>query len=618
MLRSVSRKNLASASVSLNGHSQSVSRAVEGARGFFQKKGRPRRPVVTEGRYGVGILHDPGYNKGTAFPKRERDRLGIRGLLPPAVFSLKEQMRRSYLAFHRAGGTSQRDREVYGREENKIAKHLFLVNLQDRNETLFYALLSQYIEEMAPIIYTPVVGYACLNHGQLFRRARGMYLSGFEDRGDMMSIVRNWPEKEVDVIVITDGSRILGLGDLGAHGMPIPIGKLSLYVAAAGIDPAKCLPVLIDVGTNNEEMLKDPLYLGHKSRRIEGQEFAEIMDEVMDALITRFPKALIQFEDFKSPYAELFLQRYRKKARVFNDDIQGTGTMVLAGILSAMRANGLAPHDLVRQRVLCVGAGTAGIGVCSSLVKGMTEEGLSEDEARRNFWLVDNKGLLTSARGDDLQSSQIPFARMQQDGLNEGASLVDVIRHVKPTILLGVSGVGGTFTQEVVQAMAAGLPAQTRPIIFPMSNPTDRSECTAEQAYDWSEGRVIFASGSPFPPVERNGEIVLQPSQANNMFIFPGVGLAAVATRSKRISDKMFYCAAQTLAQNVPQEMIAQYRVFPLIRDIREVSKKIAIAVAEVAEKEGLVTEPLDEGETWEERITELMWSPDYKPTVMH
>lgn len=567
--------------------------------------------ILPEHLSGIEIAADSLYNKGSGFPSRERDRFNLRGLLPPVVCSMEIQLERLYIGYHRVGQTAPVD-VAAGRKENVVAKYLYLTQLQDRNETLFYRLLVDHIKEMAPIIYTPTIGIACQKAGAIFRRARGLYFSGHDDVGDMHAIVRNWPHPEVDVVVVTDGSRILGLGDLGAHGMAIPIGKLSLYVAGAGIDPQKTLPVMVDVGTNNEKLLNDPLYLGVRKRRLCNDAYVAVIDEMMDAIHSRFPKAMIQFEDFANPHADMLLDRYRRKFCMFNDDIQGTGTMCLAGMLAALRVKGKR-FQLQNTKVVCLGGGSAGIGVCRSLAEGMREEGLSKSEAAQNFYVVDVNGLIASSRGSQLTDGQTQFARHD---LPNNMPLLEVIKAVKPDVLLGLSGAGGTFTPEVLQAMAA---CQDKPIIFAMSNPTVKSECTAQEAYDNTGGRAIFATGSPFADVvDANGKLLMPASQANNMFIFPGLGLGATSVRAKGISRSMLFAAAKQLALQITPDDIAAGRVFPSINKIREVSLNIAIAVAEQACKENLhkYNYDPDEFKDWADYIEYNMWEPLYRPLV--
>eukprot|EP01147_Barroeca_monosierra_P007164 gene7164-9645_t len=568
-----------------------------------------RRQIVPD-RYRVELMHDPIYNKGTGFTEREKDRFGLRGLVPPVVNTIDQQVARVYRAFHRAGHTLPED-IAEGREEDVVAKHIFLMSLQDRNETLFYRLITQYIEEMAPIVYTPTVGYACLHASTLFRRARGMYFTA-EDRGDMHAIIENWPRSDVDVIVVTDGSRILGLGDLGVQGMGIPVGKLSIYTAAGGIDPTRCLPVTIDVGTNNQNLLNDEYYMGLRHPRIEGAEYFEIMDEFMQAVYMRYPRALVQFEDFKTPKAEHLLNRYRNSFTCFNDDMQGTGAVALAGLLAALRRT---QTRLVDSEIVCVGAGSAGIGVCNMLADAMIRSGLSAAEAYNRFWLVDEHGLITSLR-PGLHDGQVDFARRSAASGMEGCSLQETVDIVEPNILLGLSGCGGIFTEDVVRTMASKC---ENPIIFAMSNPTHLSECTAEQAYKWTDYRATFASGSPFGPVEfteiSGANKTYTCSQANNMYIFPGLGLGVVASRAVKVTDRLFFVAAQRLADCVSDADLASGKVFPPISEIREVSRKIAVAVALAAYEDGLARVT---GGTmdWHSYISDLMWEPVYPQLV--
>eukprot|EP00126_Sphaerothecum_destruens_P011884 Sdes_comp20967_c0_seq12m18971 len=515
-------------------------------------------------------------------------------------------MKRIYYAYHRTGQTSERDR-AQGREENVVAKHLFLIGLQDRNEVCFYRLLTEHLEEMAPIIYTPTVGYACQHASVLYRKPRGIYLTN-ADLGEFHAILGNSPYDDVDVIVVTDGSRILGLGDLGAHGMAIPIGKLSLYVAAGGINPLKCLPVVIDVGTNNEALLQDPLYLGLRHRRLEGQPYFDLMDEFMAAVNLKWPKAMIQFEDFKTDYAEPFLNRYKDEFCTFNDDIQGTGSVALAGMFGALRAIGQTAQDFPNHRIVCMGAGSAGVGVCNSLVQGMVMAGISEEEARKKFWLVDHLGLLTSNR--DLTSFQRPFARTDESKLLE---LLQVVKKVKPTMILGLTGVGGTFTEAAIREMAAHTP---RPIVFALSNPTHKSECTFEQAIQWTQGRCIYASGSPFSKITLDGKD-LYPSQCNNMYIFPGIGLGSIACRPKKITERMFVEAAKALANCVEEKDLKLGQVFPGLSNVRKVSRSIALSLCKVASEDGLATEFPPDGD-WERLIDMKIWNPQYFPMQFH
>jgi malate dehydrogenase (oxaloacetate-decarboxylating)(NADP+) len=449
-----------------------------------------------------------------------------------------------------------------------LEKYVHLIALQDRNETLFYRVVMQYVEEMMPIIYTPTVGKACQEFGHIFRRARGMYVS-LKDRGHIEKVLRNWPTSDVKVIVATDGERILGLGDLGASGMGIPIGKLSLYTACAGIHPAQCLPITLDVGTNNENFLKDPLYIGLRQKRISGVEYDTFLEEFITAVKKIFPSVLFQFEDFGNSNAFRLLDKYRDQLCTFNDDIQGTGSVALAGVLSALRITG---GKLSDHRVLFLGAGEAGMGIADNIVAVLMEEGLSKAEARKRIWFVDSKGLIVKSRTDLVEHKK----HYAHDHAPCG-DLLSAVKAIKPTMLVGVSGQARAFTEEIVKTVGS---FNQRPVIFALSNPTSKAECTAEEAYKWTDGRALFASGSPFAPVTLNGQTHI-PGQGNNAYIFPGVGLGVVATGAKRVTDAMFVTAAKALASLLRQEELAEGRLYPSLKRIHEVSLKIAVAVAE-------------------------------------
>ncbi len=513
------------------------------------------------GKRGVDLLHDPLLNKGTAFTDAERDTLGLRGLVPPYVTTQEQQLVRVY--------------ESYKRKTDELEKYIYLVSLQERNESLFYRLVLEHLEEMMPIIYTPTVGLACQRYGHIFRRPHGLYITR-KEKGHIRAVLQNWPHADVRVIVITDGERILGLGDLGANGMGIPVGKLSLYTACAGVPPAQCLPVMLDVGTNNQSLLNDPLYIGTPQPRLRGPEFDEIVEEFVSAVQQLFPKACIQFEDFGNANAFRLLHQYRDKVCTFNDDIQGTAGVVLAGLLSSERLTGT---KLVDERVLFLGAGEAGIGIGDLIVSAMMAGGLPQDAARRNCWFVDSKGLVVKSR-TDLVEHKLRFAHDHA----QAGTLLEAIESIKPTALIGVSGMAQTFTEDVVRAMGR---LNKRPVIFALSNPTSKAECTAEQAYGWTEGRAVYASGSPFAPVTLNGKTHV-PGQGNNSYIFPGVGLGVLASESSRVTDEMFDVAARTLASMVTESDLALGRVYPDLNRIREVSAAIAVAVAEVVFARGL------------------------------
>ena len=536
---------------------------------------------------GVDLLHDPVLNKGTAFTEQERAALGLRGLLPPHISTQDEQVMRVM--------------ENHRRKPNVLERYIHLMALQDRNETLFYRVVMDHIERMMPIIYTPTVGQACQEYGHIFRRSRGVFIS-LADRGRMVELLQNWPSKDVRVIVVTDGERILGLGDLGANGMGIPVGKLSLYTACAGVPPSQCLPVTLDVGTNNEALLKDPLYIGASQRRLRGQAYDDVVDEFIQAAVQVFPDVLIQFEDFGNTNAFRLLEKYRDRICTFNDDIQGTAGVALAGLYSALRITG---GQLKDQKILFLGAGEAGIGIGGLIVSAMVGEGLSEEEARLRCWFVDSKGLVVKSR-TDLAEHKLPYA-------HDHASTSDflgAVRALKPTAIIGVSGQPGTFTQPVLESMAQ---FNEHPIIFAMSNPTSKAECTAEQAYRWTQGRAIFASGSPFDPVTLDGK-TYTPGQGNNAYVFPGVGLGIVACGIKLVTDEMFFVAAKALAHKVSEADLEQGLIYPPLERITDVSAVIAHAVAEVAYKRGLATVPRPDDLL--AYIKSKMFKPEYKNYV--
>ena len=535
------------------------------------------------GKRGVALLQDPLLNKGTAFTFAERDALGLRGLLPPSIASQDQQLER-----------------VLGnirRKTSELEKYIYLISLQERNENLFYRVVTEHLDEMMPIIYTPTVGLACQKYALIFRRPRGLYIS-LEDRGHVKQILQNWPHTDVRMIVITDGERILGLGDLGANGMGIPVGKLSLYTACAGIPPAQCLPIMLDVGTNNPTLLADPLYLGLSRKRLPGLAYDNLVNEFVTAVQEIFPRACIQFEDFGNANAFRLLHHYRDRVCTFNDDIQGTAGVTLSGLCSSLRLTG---GKLAGQRILFLGAGEAGIGIGDLIVEALKAEGVPEDVARRQCWFVDSKGLVVRSR-TDLVEHKLRFAHDHAPV----ATLLAAVEALKPTALVGVSGMPQTFTEPIVRAMAK---LNKRPVVFALSNPTSKAECTAEQAYAWSEGRAIFASGSPFAPVTLNG-VTHVPGQGNNSYIFPGVGLGVIATESTRVTDEMFLVAAQTLASLVTEGDLALGRIYPDLKRIREVSVEIAVAVAAVVFRHGLtrMQHPAD----LKAHVTAVMFDPKY------
>jgi len=567
--------------------------------GISQQSPEKRKPVkasagkhqlsssVPAGEKGVALLHDPALNKGTAFTEAERDAFGLRGLLPPRPLTLEQQ--------------AVKILENSRRKSNPIERYIHLMALQDRNETLFYRVLIDNIEEMMPLVYTPTVGQACQEYGHIFRRPHGIYISA-HDRGRVDRILANWPNPNPRVIVVTDGGRILGLGDLGANGMGIAVGKLALYTACAGIAPSWCLPVTLDVGTNNATLLADPLYIGIPEKRLSGEPYDALVDEFVSAVQKRFPKAMIQLEDFGTRSAFSFLAKYRDRVRIFDDDIQGTASVVLGGIYSALRITG---QKLTDQRFVILGAGEAGVGIASLIVSALGAEGMSEKEARRKCWLFDSKGLIVRSR-DNIKEHQRSFV---QD-VEFTSDLATGVERSQATALIGVSGAGGTFTQKVIETMSR---VSSRPIIFALSNPTQLSECTAEQAYRWSEGKAIFASGSPFPPVNLNGRSYV-PGQGNNSYIFPGVGLGVVASGARVITEEMFFEASRALASEVTEADLSQGLIYPPLQRIRDVSLTLATAVAEVAYKKGLA----DASRPGDVRgfIRSQMYDPVYKSYV--
>lgn len=539
------------------------------------------------GKRGVELLHDPLLNKGTAFTDAERDALGVRGLVPPRVTTQAAQVTRVLDSFRR--------------KPTDLEKYIYLISLQERNESLFYRVVMDNLNEMMPIIYTPTVGLACQRWGYIFRRSRGLYITA-ADRGRIVQLLRNWPYADVRMIVVTDGERILGLGDLGANGMGIPVGKLSLYTACAGLHPAQCLPIMLDVGTNNESLLADPLYIGTPQKRLSGPQYDELVDEFVGAVQQMFPQACLQFEDFGNANAFALLHRYQDRICTFNDDIQGTAGVTLAGLYSAARLSGVKLTDL---RILFYGAGEAGIGIGDLIVDALVAEGVSAEAARRQCWYVDSKGLVVKSR-TDLVEHKLRFAHDHAPVRELGTAIEDL----KPHALIGVSGMAAAFTKTVVQAMGRLNP---RPIIFALSNPTSKSECTAEQAYTWTDGKAIFASGSPFPPVTL-GKHTYVSGQGNNSYIFPGVGLGVIASQSSRVTNEMFLVAARTLAGLVTEKDLAIGRVYPDLTRIREVSSAIALAVAETAYNRGYTRQirPAD----LPAHIKAHMYQPDYQDYV--
>ena len=513
---------------------------------------------------GLELLRDPALNHGTGFTEAERDKFNLRGFLPPHVHSQDEQAVRVLARLRRL--------------TDPLEKFVALNALHDRNESLYFRVLCDNIDEMQPLVYTPTVGLACQKFGHIFQRPRGLFI-GANDRGRIAQLLRNWPYR-AGIIVVTDGERILGLGDLGANGMGIPVGKLSLYTACAGVHPQLCLPITLDVGSNNTALREDPFYVGLRQRRLTGSDYDSLIDEFITAACEVFPGVVIQFEDFANHNAFRLLKKYRERICTFNDDIQGTAAVALAGILSALRTTG---GKLTEQKLLFLGAGEAATGICDLVVSAMIADGLSESAARQRCWAVDSHGLVVKSR-TDLAEHKLPYAH---DHAPIGDFLT-AIKTLKPTVIIGVAAVGGTFTPEVLEEMAR---INERPIVFALSNPTSKAECSAEEAYRWTKGRALFACGSPFDPLKFEGKTYV-PRQGNNSYIFPGVGLGAIASRARRITDEMFMVAAHTLAQLVTDADLAQGSLYPALPRIREVSAHIAAAVAETAYQKGLAGKP--------------------------
>ncbi|KAG5538451.1 hypothetical protein RHGRI_019131 [Rhododendron griersonianum] len=575
-------------------------------------------PCIVHKR-GADILHDPWFNKDTGFPLTERDRLGLRGLLPPRVISFEQQYARFMESYHSLEKNTQGQPDGFV----SLAKWRILNRLHDRNETLYYRVLIDNIEDFAPIIYTPTVGLVCQNYSGLFRRPRGMYFSA-KDKGEMMSMIYNWPANQVDMIVLTDGSRILGLGDLGVQGIGIPIGKLDMYVAAAGINPQRILPVMLDVGTNNQKLLEDRLYLGLRQPRLEGEEYLSIVDEFMEAVHTRWPKAIVQFEDFQMKWAFETLQRYRKRFCMFNDDIQGTAGVALAGLLGTVRTQGRPLADFANQKIVVVGAGSAGLGVLNMAVQAVKR--MAGADANPQFFLLDKDGLITKAR-KVIDPAAAPFAKapaeIEELGLMEGANLIEVVKKVKPHVLLGLSGVGGVFNEEVLKAMRESDSA--KPAIFAMSNPTMNAECAAVDAFKHAGENIVFASGSPFKNVDLGNGKVGHVNQANNMYLFPGIGLGALLSGARLISDGMLQAASECLASYITDDEIQRGVLYPPIGSIRDITAEVGAAVIQAAVAEELAEGHGDIGprelrqmskEETVEHVKHNMWFPIYSPLV--
>jgi malate dehydrogenase (oxaloacetate-decarboxylating)(NADP+) len=530
------------------------------------------------------IVRDPRRNKGTAFTIEERQKYGLIGLMPNVVETMETQIRRVHIQLDNF--------------ELPIQKYMYLTNLLDNNETLFFKTIISEPAKYLPLVYTPTVGEACERFGHIARQARALFIS-IEQKDNIKALLKNWPVKDVRFTVVTDGERILGLGDLGICGIGIPIGKLILYTSCAGVPPEYTLPIVLDAGTNNETFLNDPLYPGLKKKRVSGKEFDDFVEAFVTAINEVFPKICIQWEDFAGKDAIRILEKYRDKVSTFNDDMQGTAGVATAGIISASRFSG---KPFREQKILFLGAGAAAFGIAEMLVHKFQKDGLEKEEALRRVWMFDINGLLVSSR-NDLADYQRPFAHESEPSNNFAESILKI----KPTAIIGVSTVGGAFNQQVIENMCA---VNERPVIFPYSNPTSRSECTAEQAYTWSKGKAIFASGSPFAPVTFEGKI-FRPGQGNNVYIFPAVGLAIFATEATRVTDEMFVTAAEAVAEQITEEDFAKGLIYPLIDNILEVSYNVAIKVAEKIFERGLagIKKPKD----LRSFIKSKMYEPKYQ-----
>ena len=550
-------------------------------------------PIVETALSGYELLNDPLLNKGTAFTDAERDAFDLHGLLPPHVAELDYQVKRRLDAFRGLASNLQR--------------YVFLRGLQDSNETLFYALLTRNIEEMMPIVYTPTVGLGCELFSHIFRRPRGLFLS--LPHKDLIPRILAHPRFDrIEAIVVSDGERILGLGDQGAGGMGIPIGKLALYTACAGLHPATTLPVILDVGTDNKQHLADPLYIGWQHERVRGPQYDELVEIFVSAVRKRWPHVLLHWEDFAIGNANRLLARYRDQLCTFNDDIQGTAAIAVGTLLSAINVTGV---KLTEQRIAVFGAGSAGTGICALLLRAMIDAGLSESEARGRFYLVDRQGLLVDGM-PDLQSFQAPFAPKRDrvaTWILEAPGrigLADVVANAHPTVLIGTSGQAHAFSEPIIRAMAAHV---HEPLIFPLSNPTERSEATPQDIFAWTEGRAVIGTGSPFPPLKRNGKI-FRVDQNNNAYVYPGIGLGAIATDARRISDGMFFAAARAIAELSPAIQDPQANLLAPLLDIRKVSFHVAIAVAKQAQAERLADPMPDDAIATGVRAR--MWEPVY------
>ena len=542
---------------------------------------------------GMDLLDTPLLNKGTAFSDAERTQFGLHGLLPPHIETLEEQVVRAY--------------EAYQRKNDDLERHIYLRALQDNNEVLFYRLLLEHIEEMTPIVYTPTVALACEQFSHIYRRPRGMFI-GYPQRDSIIQVLRNRPNQHVDIVVVTDGERILGIGDQGVGGLGIPIGKLSLYTLIGGIRPERTLPIVLDVGTNNSERLGDPEYFGWRHERVAGDDYFAFIQQFVDAVKEELPETCLQWEDFANSHARPILERYRDQLLTFNDDIQGTAAVALGAILGAIKVTGKSLKD---QQIVILGAGSAATGVADGLCAAMTEEGLTKEQARSQVWLVNSKGVLHSGRRD-LTPEQTIYAQPENRianwprTSNGNVGLADIIAQIDATILIGLSTVSGAFSEKIVREMARKV---ERPIIFPLSNPTSKYEATSEDLTRWTEGRALVATGSPFAPVNYDGRII-PTAQCNNVYIFPAIGLGVVASRARRVTDAMLLAAARTLAADSPAIGDPSASLLPPLTDLRRVAGEIAVAVGIAAQKDGVAPQmTLDKVRA---RVTATQWTSDY------
>lgn len=543
---------------------------------------------------GAEVLSTPLLNKGVAFTQNEREELGLKGLLPPAVLTLEEQARRAY--------------EQFSSQPDDLLKNVYLTALHDRNEVLFYRILTDHLREMLPIVYTPTVGVAIQRYSHEYRKPRGVYLSINDPSGIEEAFTNIGATAEnIDLVVVTDGEGILGIGDWGVGGINIAIGKLAVYTAAVGIDPSRVLPVILDVGTNREELLNNPFYIGNRHPRITGEAYDEFIDTFVQAVNKQFPKALLHWEDFSSRNARKILDKYRHDVCTFNDDIQGTGAVSLAAVLSAVKASGV---PLSEHRVVVFGAGTAGIGIADQVRDAMVRVGVSEEESYKRFWCIDRNGLVTDNM-EDLLDFQIPYARKEAEVSewkeNDVIGLAEVVKHVKPTILIGTSTVAGAFKEEIIKEMASHV---ERPIILPMSNPTPLAEAKPADLIEWTEGRALVATGSPFESVTYNG-VTYVIGQSNNALIFPGLGLGTIVVRASVMTDGMFAAAAEAVASMVDTSQPGA-PILPEVEELRNISEMVAIEVAKVAVAEGVARVNLSDNDI-KMAVQEAMWKPEYR-----